>query len=182
MQEQTFSLANTFVRRTVVGYRLSPTQARARRGVGHDDELPHLCEDHHGADARPCGPRCHSSISRVALPRSRDPLLHELRRYPWHAGLDDVADLKAQIHDATGIPSESQRLIIEGRELCSPKARLADCLLCEGAVLQLMLTGDGRARDLRAGASVSVGDKVLVHGLSSARGWVFLMRDYHTLA
>ena len=94
-----------------------------------------------------------------------------------HAGLDDVADMKAQIHDATGIPGEQQRLIMEGKELCSPEARLADCLLCEGAVLQLVLTGDGRSRVPRARAAVSPGDDVLIHGLSSARGWGCRMRS-----
>ena len=93
------------------------------------------------------------------------------------AGLENVADLKAQIHDATGIASEQQRLIFEGQELCSPKARLADCLLCEGAVLQLVLTGDGRSRVPRARAAVSPGDDVLIHGLSSARGWGCRMRS-----
>ena len=84
--------------------------------------------------------------------------------------MDDVADLKAQIHDATGIPGEQQRLIMEGKELCLPEARLADCLLWNGAVLQLVLTGDGRSRVPRTRAAASPGDDVLIHGLSSARG------------
>ena len=91
--------------------------------------------------------------------------------------MDDVADLKAQIHDATGIPGEQQRLIMEGKELCLPEARLADCLLCEGATLQLVLTGDGRSRVPRARAAASAGDDVLIHGLSSARGSGCQMRS-----
>ena len=91
--------------------------------------------------------------------------------------MDDVADLKAQIHDATGIPGEQQRLIMESKELCSPKARLADCLLCEGAMLQLVLTGDGRSRVPRARTAVSPGDDVLIQDLSSARGWGCRMRS-----
>ena len=97
---------------------------------------------------------------------------HPYFRGPARTGLDDVADLKAQICDATGINTERQRLIFEGQELRSPKARLADCLLCEGAALQLVLTGGGggAARVEPARASVSAGDEVLVQAMSSARG------------
>ena len=97
---------------------------------------------------------------------------HPYSRGPARTGLDDVADLKAQICDATGICTERQRLIFEGQELRSPKARLADCLLCEGAALQLVLTGGsgGASRVEPARASVSAGDEVLVQEMSSARG------------
>ena len=98
---------------------------------------------------------------------------HPYSRGPARTGLDDVADLKAQICDATGIDTERQRLVFECQELRTPKARLAECLLCEGATLQLVLTGGGggASRVEPARASVSASDEVLIQGLSSARSW-----------
>ena len=97
---------------------------------------------------------------------------HPYSRGPARTGLDDVADLKAQVCDATGIGAERQRLVFEGQELCSAAARLADCLLSEGAALQLVLAGgSGAARAEPARARVSAGDEVLIQGLSSVRGW-----------